>query len=448
MPNRRAGAITESLQVLFISQVYPPEPEVRVSSLAEALVDRGHRVTVFTSFPSYPQGKLYPGFRQNVGQWEVRKGVRVLRLPSFIDHSPSPFRRSLSYVTFAATTMAAALNWAGPVDVVCNFHPPLTAGAAGLWSAFRYRAPLVFDVQDLWPDVFTATGLADGAIMTRTVCGLMDVLYRRTAALTVVCTSFRKRLIEAGVPDERIRFLPVWVDENMYRPLPQSYAVGREFGLADTFNIMFAGAIGIAQGLDVVIEAALRLRDLGRVRFVMIGDGADVGRLKALGAERKVNNVIFIPRQPPERMPELFSLAGALLVHLRDAPGFRMSMPAKMQSYMACGRPIIMAVAGEAAEFVRRHNVGLVSAPENVEALAQTVRDFYTMKPQDRERMGLAGRAACLEIFAKSKLVERYEALLYKVVAEHRRGKRQDKVAKNANPRSPAGELVGPEVCG
>jgi len=415
-----ARKLATPLRVLFISQVYPPEPEVRVSSLAEALAERGHHVTVFTAFPSYPNAKLFPGFRQSAGHWEVRNRVQVLRLPSFINHSARASRRALSYASFAAASMGAALTCLEPADVVANFHPPLTAGPAGLWAALSRRAPLVFDIQDLWPDVLVATGMARGPVITRTVSALMNVLYRRAAAVTVVCPGFRKRLMEAGVPSERVHFFPLWVDDRVYRPLTPSQAVAREWDLAGKFNVMFAGAMGIAQGLDVVVEAARLLRDLGDVQFVLIGDGADLARLKALATTRRAGNVAFVPRQPAERMAEFFSWAAGLLVHLRDSPGFRLTIPSKTQSYMACGRPVIMAAAGEGADFVRSHGVGLVCPPENPEALAQAVRKLYQMSPEERGRMGEAGRAICMEMFAKSKLVGQYEELLHRVVVEHR----------------------------
>jgi glycosyltransferase involved in cell wall biosynthesis len=181
--------------------------------------------------------------------------------------------------------------------------------------------------------------------------------------------------------------------------------------------------MGFAQGLDTVIAAAQQLSDLPEVQFILIGDGVDETRLQQMVIKKQVDNVRFLGRQPAERMPHFFALADALLVHLKRDPLFEITIPSKTLAYMACGRPILMAVAGDAADVVRDAGAGLTCPPQDAEALATAVRTLYTMPVAERERMGRAGREAFLNHYTRRVLVDQYEVLFEDIV----RAKRSDR---------------------
>jgi colanic acid biosynthesis glycosyl transferase WcaI len=410
-----------SLRILSLSQWYSPEPDSKIHLLAKDLAVRGHQVTSVTGFPNYPQGYIYPGYRQRLWRWEEMESVRVLRLPLYPDHSRSAVRRALNYWSFAASASCLGPLLCGPADVMWVYHPPLTVGIPAWWIGLLRRVPFVYEVQDMWPETLAATGMMPPAWAMPWISRLAQFIYRHAAAVAVISPGFRRNLISKGVPAEKIHVIPNWADEEIYRPVPRDETLAAEHDLAGRFNVMYGGNLGAAQALDNVLEAAALLRDLPEVQFVLIGDGVDEVRLCEVAQERGLDNVRFIGRQPAERMPYFFALADALLVHLKRDPLFEITIPSKTIAYLACGRPILSCVAGDAAEVVQSAGAGLVCPPEDPAALAQAVRDLYVMPAEQREAMGQSGRRAFLANYTRAVLVDRYETLLREVARSNRK---------------------------
>lgn len=250
---------------------------------------------------------------------------------------------------------------------------------------------------------------------------LAQFVYRRAAAITVISPGFKRNLISKGVPAEKVHVIPNWADEEIYRPVPRDEALTAEHGLAGRFNVVYGGNMGTGQGLHNVIEAATLLRDLPDMQFVFIGDGVDQDMLCQMVRERELDNVRFLGRQPAKEMPRFFALADVLLVHLKRDPLFEITIPGKTIAYLACGRPILCVVAGDAADVVRDAGAGLVCPPEDPAALAQAVRDLLAMPAEQRRVMGQAGRQAFLEHYTRQILVDRYEALFEEIAKRNRR---------------------------
>jgi len=408
------------MRLLTLSQWYIPEPDIKIHLLGRGLVARGHQVASITGFPNYPQGCIYPGYHQRLWQWENMDGVRVLRLPLYPDHSRSSLRRVLNYLSFAASASLLGPLLSGPADVMWVYHPPLTVGIPAWWIGLLRCVPFVYEVQDMWPETLAVTGMMPPAWAVPWISRLAQFIYRHAAAITVISPGFKRNLINKGVPAEKIHVIPNWADEEIYRPVPRDETLAAEHGLAERFNVIYGGNLGAAQALDNVLEAAALLRDLPGVQFVLIGDGVDEVRLREIAQERGLDNVRFIARQPAERMPYFFALADALLVHLKRDPLFEITIPSKTIAYLACGRPILSCVAGDAAEVVQSAGAGLVCPPEDPAALAQAVRDLYAMSADQREAMGHSGRHAFLANYTRAVLVDRYEALLRDVAEKGR----------------------------
>jgi glycosyltransferase involved in cell wall biosynthesis len=400
------------MRVLLLSQWYTPEPDIKVHLLAKGLAVRGHQVTVITGFPNYPQGRVYPGYRQRFWQWEKTNGARVLRLPLYPSHDRSPVRRSLNYLSFAASASLFGPLLCGPVDVMWVYHPPLTVGIPAWWIGLLRRVPFVYEIQDMWPETLIVSGMMSDSVVIGWLKKLAQFVYRRAAAITVISPGFKRNLVGKGVPPDKIHITPNWADEEIYRPVPRDEALAAEHGLAGRFNVVYGGNIGAAQGLHNVIEAASLLLDTPEVQFVFIGDGVDQEPLQQMVRERGLDNVRFLGRQPAKEMPRFFSLADALLVHLKRAPLFEITIPSKTLAYLACGRPILGVVTGDPADVIRKAGAGIISPQEGPAALAQTVRSLYAMPPAEREAMGRAGRRAFLAHYTRRVLVDRYEALL------------------------------------
>jgi colanic acid biosynthesis glycosyl transferase WcaI len=403
------------VRILLLSQWYPPEPDIRIESLASGLFENGHQVTVITGFPNYPHGRIYPGYKQRLWQHEIKDGIHIIRFPLYPDHSRSAIRRALTYLSFTLSAFLLGPIFSGKADVLWVYHPPLTIGIPALWISLLRRIPFVYEIQDMWPETVIASGMLNSSLPLKMLSLLARFIYRRAAAITVISRGFKANLEGKGVPINKISVIPNWADEKIYRPVERNPSLGEKYQLVNRFNIIFAGTMGPAQGLTTVISAAEFLADVPDIQFIFIGDGIDLQSLKAISKEKHLNNVQFVDRQPSEQMPYLFAWGDVLLVQLRDDPLFHMTIPSKTLAYMACGRFIICAVPGDGAEIIQQAGAGLICRPNDPEGLADAVRQAYAMPATKREAMGMAGRQVFLDQFTREKLINKYEAVFQSV---------------------------------
>ncbi|WP_437603971.1 glycosyltransferase family 4 protein [Sorangium sp. So ce590] len=397
------------MRILLISQWYHPEPISRAHLLAEALAARGHEVTSIAAFPNYPHGRLYAGYRQRLWDVEHVSGTRVIRLPSYLDHSRSRLRRTLNYASFAASTAVLGPALSGRADVAWVHNPAPSLAVAASWLAALRGIPWVYEVQDLWPETAAASGMLDNPHVLAGIDRVNRALYRRAASLIVISPGLVRALSRKGVPEGKVHVIPNWADDRIYQPVEPDPQLAAEHGLTGRFVVLFAGNMGAAQALSSVLDAAALLRDLDDVRFVMVGDGIDAPRLRREAEARALSNVVFIGQQPHERMPHLFALADVLLSHLRRDPRFEITIPSKIPAYMAAARAVLVGAGGDSADLVRDSGAGLVCEPEDPAALAGAVRRLRDMTPEARRAMGEAGRRYFLRSFTRDALVTRYE---------------------------------------
>lgn len=404
------------MRILFVTQWFSPEPAKLLLDVATRVRAAGHELTVLTGFPNYPMGKLYPGYRMKLWQREAIDGVPVIRVPLYPEHSRSTWRRVLNYVSFALSA-ATVGPWLIPrVDVVHFHHPPLTA-AFPAWLLSRLcRARLTCEIQDMWPETLAATGMVRSQRTLRLVAWCARRVYRRASAIRVISPGFRDNLVQKGVPPEKIHVISNWVDADFYRPREPDPALQQKLGLADRFNVMFAGTMGLAQGLETVLDAAGRLADLPRLQFVFVGDGADSSRLQELSRQRGLSNVKFLGRFPEAEMPGLYALADAMLIHLRDDPLFRITIPHKIFTSLASAKPVLAALDGDAADVIRSAQAGITCQPSNPEALADAARSLCAASPAERCAMGDNGRRAVVEHYGRDRLIERVIAMWQSVL--------------------------------
>lgn len=400
------------MRILLLSQWYPPEPMKLLSDMTETLQKLGHEVTVLTGFPNWPSGKLYPGYRVRLWQREVQNGVKIIRVPLFPDHSRSALRRTLNFLSFALSATLLGPWLARRPDVIHMIHPPITAGLPALVLSLLWGVPFTMEIQDMWPENLRATGMVRHEGVLRGVGAFAKFVYRRASAIRVISPGFRGNLLEKGVPESKIRVIPNWVDTDFYRPLPPDRELAQKLGLNGSFTVMYAGTIGLAQGLDVVLEAAALLRDLCDVQFVLAGDGVEYERLRAEGEARGLNNVRFLGRLPGGQMPALYALADVLFLHLRDDPLFQITVPHKLFTYMAGGKPVLAAMRGDVEELVRGARCGIVCPPGDAVALASAVRECVRWSSAERAAFGEAGRRTVCETYSLPRLVGELNAML------------------------------------
>jgi colanic acid biosynthesis glycosyl transferase WcaI len=397
------------VRILILSQWFQPEPLMKGLPFAQALAARGHTVEVLTGFPNYPGGKLYPGYRVRPWQREEMAGIRVNRVALYPSHDQSGLRRALNYLSFALSCLLLGPWLVAKADVIYVYNL-VTLGPAAFLLRFLFRAKVLIDVQDLWPESVTKSGMLPGDAANRLLTAVCHSIYRRADGLTVLSPGFKDALLERGVLPERIEVIYNWCNEVAQQPSLRDEALAETLGLNGRFNILFAGTMGVMQGLDAVLAAAQLCRQrLPAVQFVFVGDGVDRARLKLQVAALCLDNVRFLPRRAPEAMGPLYALADALLVHLKDDPLFRITIPSKTQAYLYMGRPIIMAVQGDAADLVRQADAGLLCPPDDPEALAAAVARLVAMSPEAREQWGRNGAAYYVEKLAMPIGVARFE---------------------------------------
>ena len=375
-------------RVLLLTQWFDPEPIFKGLVFARELVKQGFEVEVLTGFPNYPGGKVYPGYKVKWLQREVIDGVHITRVPLYPNHDQSAIMRVLNYASFAASSLFYGMFMARRPDVMYAYHPPLTVGiTASLLRLFR-RVPVVYDIQDMWPDTLRATGMLNNSKALRLVGLVCNWVYRRVDQIVVLSPGFKRLLLERGVPESKLRVVYNWADEvSLGAPVGH---VAESFPAEGQFTILFAGNMGKAQALDTVLDAAALLQEqCSRVCWVMLGGGVEVERLKAEALRRLLGNVVFLPAVPMAEVGAYLQAADALLVHLRKDPLFEITIPSKTQAYMAVGKPLLMAVDGDAADLVKQSGGGVVAESESAQALAQAARQLANTPPAELAAMGL-----------------------------------------------------------
>lgn len=382
------------MKILLITQWFTPEPDFKGLPFARELLRRGHDVQVITGFPNYPGGHVYPGYRIRWRQREIMDGVPVLRVPLYPSHDQSKSGRAANYLSFFASASVLGSMMTRTPDVIYAYHPPMTTGLAAAVIGGVKRVPVVLDIQDMWPDTITATGMLSNRRILRTIEKACRFAYRKASVITVLSPGFRDLLIQRGVPAGKIRVVYNWTEESAHSPRPRSPQIAQSLGLAGRFVVMFAGTMGRAQALGAVLDAArIVARSAGDVLFAFVGGGVETDRLKAKAADcALLSNAVFLPRQPMSAMGDVLACADVLLVHLKDDPLFRITIPSKTQAYMAAGKPILMGVEGNAADLVRLADAGLCCRPENPDDIARAVLQLRNMSDAERSAMGANGR--------------------------------------------------------
>ena len=378
-------------RLLLLMQWFDPEPTFKGLVFACELVRQGFEVEVVTGFPNYPGGKVYPGYNIRWIQRERIDGVDVTRLPLYPNHDQSAIKRVLNYASFATSALFYGLFLAKRADVMYVYHPPLTVGIAASLIRWVRGIPLVYDIQDMWPDTLRATGMLNNPRALGLVGRVCDWVYRRVDQVVVLSPGFKRLLVQRGVPESKIEVIYNWADESALSTPTGTLAAN--FPGDNRFKIVFAGNMGKAQALDAVLQAAEILQGRGSsVCFVMLGGGVEVGRLKERTNALALDNVVFLPAVPMAEVGTVLGAADALLVHLRKAPLFEITIPSKTQAYMAVGRPLLMAVNGDAADLVTQADSGLTAEPENPVALADAAQRLADMPLDQLQTMGKRAR--------------------------------------------------------
>lgn len=399
------------MKILVVTQYFWPE-NFRINDLVAGLQERGHEITVLTGMPNYPGGGFFSGYN-GLNRWrESYHGAKVIRVPLVPRGKSGKLSLVLNYFSFAlAASVIAPFRCRGHYDAIFVHEPsPVTVGFPAIVLKKVKKAPVLFWVLDLWPQSLSATGAVRSQAILDRVGHMVAFIYRRCDQILVQSRSFIPEIERFGIARDNIYYFPSWA-ESLYRPVEKSDDLRKELKLPDGFCIMFAGNVGISQDFENILLAAEKLRDNTSIHWLIVGDGRMAESVRDEIDKRGLGgSVHMLGRFPLERMPRFFSFADVMLVSLKHDPIFAMTIPGKIQSYMACGRPIVAMLDGEGGRVVEESGAGYSCAAGDAAALAAHVAKMAALPESEREKMGKQGREYYEEHFERGMLFARLES--------------------------------------
>jgi glycosyltransferase involved in cell wall biosynthesis len=413
------------VKIGIVSQWYRPEPAYLTTDLAGELTARGHRVRVLTGYPNYPQGRLYPGYRQRWNHISAVDGSTVRRVPLYPSHDASAARRAANYLSFAATSAVAGARFLAGADVVYVYLTPATVFAAPALLRLLHGVPSVLHVQDLWPESVTASPMAPrglaGRLTSRALDAMMRGIYRAADSIAVIAPSMRELVVARGADPARVRTVLNWADEALFRPVGATEHARSEIGHRNRCTVMYAGTIGPFQDVETSIRAAAAVQHTGAVDLVLLGSGIHEPATRALADRLGAGNVRFLGRRPAVAMARLYAVADYQLVTLKNLPIFSGTIPSKLPAALCCGSPVVVSVPGDCAALVERDRVGFACPPEDWRALADGFLRAAATSPAAHERL----RRSALDCYAaqmsKQAGIDQLEDMLLEAARRRRR---------------------------
>jgi glycosyltransferase involved in cell wall biosynthesis len=398
------------MNILFLADNFPPERNAQASRVYERAcywVNWGHQVTVLTCFPNFPEGKLYPGYRNRWRQVETIDGIRVVRLKTYIAPNAGTVRRILDFLSFMVMAFIAGLFEKRP-SVLAVTSPQFFAAVAGCALAMVRRCPFVLELSDLWPDSIVAVGAMKPNLALRWLEKVELFLYHRASRIVSLTSAFKQNLVRRGVAPEKIDVVINGVDLRRYAPQARDEGFANEWGLpVEEFVVGYIGTHGMAHALENVLDAAALLGQY-KIRLLFVGTGAEREKLMALARSRRLSNVVFVPPQPKERMPAVWSVCDVALVHLKNTPLFETVIPSKIFEAMAMGKPVLLAAPeGEASRIVRWERNGLhvpAGSPGELAAACLLLKESPAFVRQLAERSQAAAASYSRERQARDML--------------------------------------------
>ena len=397
-------------------------PAARASELARHWAEAGHEVSVLTGFPNHPTGVVpaeWRGrlrglvYREKVGRVDVFR-TWLWPLPNRKAHE-----RMGNYASFCVSAAVRGMALPRP-DIIIASSPQLLVGLSGWWIAFARQVAFVFEVRDLWPESLTAVGVGDeNSLLHKALSAVAKFLYQRSDRIVVVTPAFQEHLVRRWrVPAEKIAVVENGVETDLFAPAPSAAndAMRHELGADGKFLVCYIGTMGLAHGLETLLDAAAQLqRQNSNAQFLLVGEGAEKERIKALAQSRGLANVCFLDQQPHEKIPAFISASDACLVLLKKTDVFKTVIPTKMLEFMSCARPVILGVDGQARQIIEDAGAGIVIAPENAAALVTAINQLSANRELGTA-LGQKGREHILQHFSRGKTAEKYIQVLQRVI--------------------------------
>jgi colanic acid biosynthesis glycosyl transferase WcaI len=417
------------VKILYISQYYPPEmgaPASRAAELASHWTRLGHEVSILTGFPNHPTGVVPAEWRSRLRRLTFRErlnGVDIFRTWLWPLPNRKAHERMRNYASFCISAALRGLTLPRP-DVIIATSPQLLVGLSGWWLAFARRIPFVFEVRDLWPESLAAVGVGhENSWLHRVLAAIAGFLYRRADRIVVVTPAFKEHLIvHWQVPAEKIEIVENGVEADLFAPQPPDQALREKLGAGGEFQVCYIGTMGMAHGLETLLDAAAQLQHQNSdIVFLLVGEGAEKERIKALAGSRGITSVRFLDQQTRDTIPAIISASDVCLVLLKKTDVFKTVIPTKMLEFMACARPVILGVEGQARRILEDAGAGIAIEPENSTALVDAILKLKA-NPELRQSLGQHGREHILRHYSRGQTAEKYIEILEKLVRQRNHG--------------------------
>jgi colanic acid biosynthesis glycosyl transferase WcaI len=415
------------VKILYVSQYFPPEmgaPAARAAELSKHWALAGHEVTVLTGFPNHPTGVVPPEYRGKLRRMIMRErvdGVNVLRTWLLPFPNGRAHERMLNYSSFCVSAASSGMFVSRP-DVVIATSPQLLVGLSGWWLARWKRVPFIFEVRDLWPESLSAVGMgSESSLLHRSLGRIAQFLYESADRVVVVSPAFEDHLVNVRkVQREKIAIVENGVETSLFSPRNTIPGLRMELGAENKFVVCYIGTMGMAHGLDTLIDSAERLQTTRpEVLFLLVGEGSDKLRIRKLAESRGLRNIRFVGQQPRERIPSYIAASDACLVLLKKTELFKTVIPTKMLEFMACERPVILGVDGHARKIVETARAGIFVEPEHSGQLVEAVLRLASDK-NERETMGRNGRRHIQGHFSRERSASHYIDVIREMLGDVR----------------------------
>lgn len=400
------------MHILLVSQYFWPEA-FRINDLAESLLKYGHKVTVLTGKPNYPQGKIYKGYSFWGYKKENHNGIEVIRVPLIPRGNGSGFKLVLNYLSYVFFSCVYILFHRRKYDVSLTFAiSPITQVYAALLHKKLYKSKAILWVQDLWPESVTAAGKMSSRFIYRQLLKMVQSIYHKVDHICIQSEAFSTSISQKGVDSSKISYIPNWAEDLFTERKPVDKIKYKSL-IPEGFIVMFAGNIGEAQDFDSIINAAIKTKDNSLIKWVIIGDGRKKKEIeKQIQEKRLTENVYLLGRYPVEDMPHLFIHADVMLVSLKDEEIFSLTIPSKIQSYMAFGKPIVSMINGIGNQIIEEANCGYTASAGNYNQLANNVLTAYSTDKKELEDKGKNGILYYEKNFSKSQIITHLLSIL------------------------------------
>jgi len=402
------------MRILFLTQYCPPEvgaPQNRIFEFAKKLKEFGHEVTILTALPNYPRGEIFEEYKGNKVVIEEIEGIKIVRTSIYATKSKKFTKRLRNYLSFTFSSVIKGAKHIDNQDVIITESPPLFLGFSGFILAKFKKAKFIFNISDLWPESAIKLGVLHNKLFIKMSVWLEEFCYKKAAAVTCQTQGIVDDIVNRGFDKNKIHLLTNGVDTKLFKKENRDEDFRREIGIESKFALCYAGIHGIAQGLQVIIDAAEIVKNEVNIQFIFVGDGPEKQDLINLVKEKGLNNVTFLPLQPKTNMPKIVASMDAAIIPLRKLELFKGALPSKMFETLASEIPIILPVQGEAAKLINNANAGIVVEPENSKEIAEAVLKLYN-DIELRNELGQNGREYVMENYARENITRKLEKIL------------------------------------